>query len=41
VHMTTCAEVKKPRGLPPGKVQIRRFRTIHAAPIRIEELREP
>ncbi len=40
VHMTTCAEVKKPRGLAPGKVQIRRFRTVHAAPIRIEDSRE-
>lgn len=34
VHLCTCADVSKPRGLPPGKVQIERYRTVHAAPLR-------
>jgi predicted ribosome quality control (RQC) complex YloA/Tae2 family protein len=37
VHVTTCAEVSKPRGLPPGKVQLDRFETTHAAPLRGDE----
>lgn len=32
VHATTCGEVRKPRGLPPGKVTLRRHRTIQASP---------
>jgi len=32
VHVTTCAEVSKPRGLPPGKVTLRRFRTVRVNP---------
>lgn len=34
VHCTTCSEVSKPRGLPPGKVTLRRFTTLHATPAR-------
>lgn len=36
VHWTTCDEVSKPRGLPPGKVQLGRYDTVQAAPIRGE-----
>jgi predicted ribosome quality control (RQC) complex YloA/Tae2 family protein len=32
VHLTTCGEVSKPRGLPPGQVVLGRYRTVHAAP---------
>jgi predicted ribosome quality control (RQC) complex YloA/Tae2 family protein len=34
VHLATCADVSKPRGLPPGKVQLRRFSTVRVAPLR-------
>ncbi|MGD9762934.1 MAG: NFACT RNA binding domain-containing protein [Candidatus Binatia bacterium] len=37
VHLCACAHVSKPRGLPPGKVHIERYRTVHAAPLRIEK----
>ncbi len=33
VHLCTCADVGKPRGLPPGKVTIDHYRTVHAKPI--------
>jgi predicted ribosome quality control (RQC) complex YloA/Tae2 family protein len=33
VHVTRCSEVRKPRGLPPGKVTISHFKTVHAAPL--------
>ncbi|MEO8505470.1 MAG: NFACT RNA binding domain-containing protein [Acidobacteriota bacterium] len=36
VHVCTCGEVHKPRGLPPGKVTLDRFETMHAAPSRGE-----
>lgn len=32
VHAATCADVSKPRGLPPGKVALRRHATLHATP---------
>ena len=32
VHVTTCSEVDKPRGYAPGKVRLRRYSTVHAAP---------
>jgi predicted ribosome quality control (RQC) complex YloA/Tae2 family protein len=32
VHLTTCSEVSKPRGLPPGQVVLGRYRTVQAAP---------
>ena len=34
VHLATCAEVSKPRGLPPGKVQLRRFSSVQVSPSR-------
>ncbi|RMH19474.1 MAG: DUF814 domain-containing protein [Acidobacteria bacterium] len=34
VHLTRVADVAKPRGLPPGKVTIRRYETVHATPQR-------
>ena len=33
VHVTRRSDVRKPRGLPPGKVTISHFKTVHAAPI--------
>src|SRR5512144_826280 len=33
VHLATCADVSKPRGLPPGKVVLRRFSTVRVAPL--------
>jgi predicted ribosome quality control (RQC) complex YloA/Tae2 family protein len=32
VHLCRCADVHKPRGLPPGKVTIKKFTTVYAAP---------
>ncbi len=32
VHLTSCGEVAKPRGFPPGKVTIARYSTVHASP---------
>ena len=32
VHLARRADVRKPRGFPPGKVTLNRYRTIHAAP---------
>jgi len=37
VHMARAGDVSKPRGLAPGKVQLRRFTTVHAGPLRLEE----
>ena len=34
VHMARCRDVSKPRGLPPGKVVLARFTTVHATPER-------
>jgi len=34
VHATLAADVSKPRGLAPGKVVIRRWRTVFATPLR-------
>jgi predicted ribosome quality control (RQC) complex YloA/Tae2 family protein len=36
VHVATRADVSKPRGLPPGKVMLHRYRTVQAAPSRSE-----
>lgn len=36
VHVTRRSDVRKPRGLPPGKVTIGRFKTVHASPGAIE-----
>ncbi len=38
VHLATCADVSKPRGLPPGKVTLGRFSTVHASPAEAPEL---
>ncbi|MEO1086249.1 MAG: hypothetical protein AAFY88_18595, partial [Acidobacteriota bacterium] len=32
VHLTTCSEIKKPRGFPAGKVTLGRYSTVHAEP---------
>lgn len=32
VHVATCADVHKPRGLPPGKVVLNRFKIAHVWP---------
>ncbi len=32
VHLTQCAEVRKPHGLPPGKVVLGRYQTVFANP---------
>lgn len=32
VHMTTCSEVRKPRGMPAGKVTLRKYKSLHASP---------
>ncbi len=32
VHATTCAEVRKPRGLPAGKVTLKKFKSLKASP---------
>jgi hypothetical protein len=37
VHVTTCAEVGKSRGMPPGQVTLGRFRTLQVAPWRESE----
>lgn len=34
VHVCTCADVGKPRGLAAGKVVLRRFKTVRASPAR-------
>jgi predicted ribosome quality control (RQC) complex YloA/Tae2 family protein len=34
VHVARCADVRKPHGLPPGKVEVRRSRVVHASPAR-------
>jgi predicted ribosome quality control (RQC) complex YloA/Tae2 family protein len=36
VHMARAGNVSKPRGLAPGKVQLRRYSTVHATPLRLE-----
>jgi len=34
VHLATCGDVRKPRGLPPGKVELARYTTVRVAPSR-------
>lgn len=34
VHLAQCSDVSKPRGYEPGKVQLARYKTVHAAPSR-------
>ncbi len=38
VHVSTCAEVRKPRGLPPGKVSLRKFGSLKASPSDADDL---
>jgi predicted ribosome quality control (RQC) complex YloA/Tae2 family protein len=37
VHMARAGDVTKPRGLAPGKVQLRRFTSLNATPIRLDD----
>jgi len=37
VHMARAGDVGKGRGMPPGKVTLRRFTTVHAHPTRLDE----
>ncbi len=32
VHMARCADVSKPRGAPPGRVAVRRFKSVEVRP---------
>ncbi len=36
VHVARCADVTKPRGFPAGKVSLRRFTSVRAAPLPAE-----
>lgn len=36
VHLARCEDVRKPKGLPPGKVTLRRYRTLKARPRRLD-----
>jgi predicted ribosome quality control (RQC) complex YloA/Tae2 family protein len=40
VHMARVRDVSKRRGLAPGKVFLRRFDTVHANPVRAEDLEQ-
>jgi predicted ribosome quality control (RQC) complex YloA/Tae2 family protein len=40
VHMARARDVSKRRGLAPGKVFLRRFDTVHANPVRAEDLQQ-
>jgi predicted ribosome quality control (RQC) complex YloA/Tae2 family protein len=37
VHMARAGDVTKARGLAPGKVHLRRYSTVHAGPLRLDE----
>ncbi len=37
VHMARAGDVSKSKGLAPGKVHLRRYTTIHASPLRLDE----
>jgi len=37
VHMARAGDVTKSRGLAPGKVHLRRFTSVHASPIRLDD----
>jgi predicted ribosome quality control (RQC) complex YloA/Tae2 family protein len=36
VHATTCREIRKPHGFPPGKVTLGRYDTLTVSPLRPE-----
>jgi predicted ribosome quality control (RQC) complex YloA/Tae2 family protein len=38
VHEAQCVDVSKPRGLPPGKVQLARWDSLRVTPLRGEDL---
>jgi predicted ribosome quality control (RQC) complex YloA/Tae2 family protein len=38
VHVCQCVDVSKPRGFEPGKVLLRRYESVHVAPLRAEDL---
>ena len=38
VHVAQCADVSKPRGFEAGKVLLARYKTIHVAPLRAEDV---
>jgi len=40
VHMARAGDVSKTRGLAPGKVHLRRFSSVHAQPLRLDEEEE-
>jgi hypothetical protein len=35
--MARAGDVSKPRALAPGKVHLRRFTTVHASPLRLDD----
>ncbi len=37
VHLCRVADVSKPKGLPPGKVQIKKFKKLKVVPVGIDE----
>jgi predicted ribosome quality control (RQC) complex YloA/Tae2 family protein len=37
VHMARAGDVTKPRGLAPGKVHLRRFTSLQAGPVRLDD----
>ena len=37
VHVATCGDVSKPRGARAGKVALRRYDTVHASPVRLDD----
>jgi predicted ribosome quality control (RQC) complex YloA/Tae2 family protein len=41
IHMARAGDVSKPRGLAPGKVYLRRFTTVHSAPLRLDDEGQP
>lgn len=38
VHCAKCEDISKPRGLPPGKVSLRRYTSVQVPPLRIEDI---
>ncbi|MEM6457275.1 MAG: NFACT RNA binding domain-containing protein [Acidobacteriota bacterium] len=38
IHLAFCDAVSKARGMPPGKVLLRRYKAVKAAPLRLEDL---
>jgi len=40
VHWTTCRNVSKPRGAPPGQVRLKRFNSIHSRPMHPAQIGE-